>query len=168
MWHCRMMVIAAALAMAACDTSSGPDEQTGPTTDTSSDTGKGDDPYQPDTNNTTPDDTFTPPLTVEDLCGDLLDIVGIWWCESDNHLIDGSQLMITVQIATTSDQCELTFACDGCGTWRFVGKTLPLQTQYTSGIHDWIANLFIKSEALVLEEVRSDRPDAPMWTEFYR
>ncbi|HRH23487.1 MAG TPA: hypothetical protein PK295_02575, partial [Candidatus Magasanikbacteria bacterium] len=113
---CRMMVIAAALSMAACD-SSGPGTEPVSTTDTS-ETGKGDDPYQPDTYNTAdpdsaPNDTFTPPLTAEELCGQVLELAGIWWCESDNELIDGDRLEVTVQVTATGDQCELIFACDG-------------------------------------------------------
>ncbi len=47
MWHCRMIVIAAALAMAACD--GDPGNEPGPITTTDTSTGKGDDPSQHDT-----------------------------------------------------------------------------------------------------------------------
>jgi hypothetical protein len=166
---CRMIiVIAAALAMAACD-SSGPDEQPGPitTTDTS-DTGKGDDPHQPDTHNTAPSDTFTPPKTIEDLCEDLLALRGIWWCESENIMIDGDRLDITIQASATGDQCEVTFACDGCGTWSMTGKIFPLTAEYKNGIYDWTTKIFIEGGALIREDVRKDRPDAPIRIEFYR
>ncbi len=170
---CRMIaVIAAALAMAACD-SSDPGVEPGPitTTDTS-DTGKGDDPHQPDTYTAVPDtatnDTFTPPLTAEDLCEDLFDLRGIWWCESDNNLIDGDRLEITVQVSAAGDQCELIFACDGCGTQRFFGKTLPLSSQWASGIHEYTSYLFIEGEALIRKDVRADLPGSSLLTTFYR
>ncbi|HRH23905.1 MAG TPA: hypothetical protein PK295_04750, partial [Candidatus Magasanikbacteria bacterium] len=60
------------------------------------------------------------------------------------------------------------FACDGCGTRHFFGKTLPLSTQYTSGIHEWTSYLLIEEDALVREDVRADLPEAPMRTAFYR
>ncbi|MBP9732058.1 MAG: hypothetical protein KBD29_01210 [Candidatus Magasanikbacteria bacterium] len=167
-----MIVIAAALAMAACD-SSDPGLEPGPitTTDTS-DTGKGDDPYQPDTYTAVPDtatnDTFTPPLTAEELCGELLELQGIWWCESENNLIDGDRLDVTVEISTAGDQCEVTFACDGCGTWSMAGKILPLTAEYKNGIYDWTTDIFIEGGVLIREDVRTDRPDAPIRIEYYR
>ena len=92
MWH-NAMLLAAALLMAACDSSAGTGDNPDPTMTTDvSNPGKGDDPSQPDTtvpdsggdtdNNTTADpDTATLDTTapsVQDTCSNFLDFQGKW------------------------------------------------------------------------------------------
>lgn len=164
----------AILVMAACDGSTGERDDLVPVGDTVSDMSdsvKGDDPYPPEDTYNPPEvqEEVFPPLTAETVCPSLLSITGVWWCVSDNELIDGDRLEVIVQISTTEQgQCDLTFTGEYFGTWHFTGKTLPLSVQYKGGIHDWTAYLYTEGNALILQEVRADRPDAPMRTEFYQ
>ena len=135
MWH-NAMLLAAALLLAACDSSAGTGDNPDPTMKTdASNPGKGDDPSQPDAtvldsgedtdNNTTADpdsatlDTTSAP---EQVCPSLLSFKGKWYRQNKDET-----LMVSVESKTDSDCSLIAERSTGTGPGiPFEGSAAPL------------------------------------------